>query len=87
MIPQGESLIVQIDCGGTLLAEITPRACRDLELREGLDIYCLIKTHSISYLSELDASGHQRTVVNHGGGYYYFDATSPKNSIPLPGLM
>lgn len=44
LIPRGESFIVQVDCGGTLLAEITPRACRSLGLREGLDVYCLIKT-------------------------------------------
>jgi molybdate transport system ATP-binding protein len=29
LIPSGESLIVQIDCGRTLLAEITPAACRE----------------------------------------------------------
>jgi hypothetical protein len=28
---------------GTLLAEITPHACRSLGAREGLDAYCLIK--------------------------------------------
>ena len=30
LIPSGESLIVQVDCGRTLLAEITPGACREM---------------------------------------------------------
>jgi len=71
LIPSGESLIVQIDCGGTLLSEITPGACRNMALQEGEDIYCLIKTHSISYLDEHDAQPSHR-VVNHRDGNYYF---------------
>ena len=72
LIPSGESLIVQVDCGVTLLAEITPGACRDMALEEGQDIYCLLKTHSITYLAEFDGQSYQR-VVNHGDGHYYFD--------------
>ena len=74
LIPSGESLIVQVDCGGTLLAEITPGACRDMALQEGEDIYCLIKTHSITYLAELDAQPYHR-VVSHGDGHYYLGFT------------
>jgi molybdate transport system ATP-binding protein len=74
LIPSGESLIVQVDCGGTLLAEITPGACRDMALQEGEDIYCLIKTHSITYLAELDAQPYHR-VVSHGDGHYYLGIT------------
>jgi molybdate transport system ATP-binding protein len=70
LIPSGESLIVQVDCGRTLLAEITQGAYRDMSLQEGDKIYCLIKTHSISYLSELDRMPYQR-VLNHGDGRYY----------------
>ncbi|MDD5412170.1 MAG: ATP-binding cassette domain-containing protein [Methylobacter sp.] len=70
LILSGESLIVQIDCGSTLLAEITPGACREMALQEGEDIYCLIKTHAIAYLTEFDAQPYQR-VVSHGDGYYY----------------
>jgi molybdate transport system ATP-binding protein len=70
LIPSGESLIVQVDCGGTLLAEITPGACRSMGLQEGEDIYCLIKTHSITFLSELDNQPYHR-VVSHGDGHYY----------------
>ena len=46
--------MVQVDCGATLLADITPGAFRDMELKEGDDIYCLIKTRAISYLAERD---------------------------------
>ena len=70
LISIGESLIVQVDCGCTLLAEITPGACRDMALQEGEDIYCLIKTHSITYLAEYDAQPYHR-VVSHGDGHYY----------------
>lgn len=73
IIANGGSSIVQVDCGGTLLAEITPGACRDMDLREGDDVYCLIKTHAIVYLAELDTLPHQR-VVSHGEGYYYLGA-------------
>jgi molybdate transport system ATP-binding protein len=74
LIPSGESLIVQVDCGSTLLAEITHGACREMALQEGEDIYCLIKTHSITCLAELDAQPYHR-VVNHGEGHYYLGTT------------
>jgi molybdate transport system ATP-binding protein len=54
LISSGESLIVQVDCGDTLLIEITPRACKNMALQEGEFIYCLIKAHSITCLSEFD---------------------------------
>lgn len=73
LIDSKSSVIVQVDCGGTLLAEITAGACRDMDLREGDDVYCLIKTHAVVYLTELDALPHQR-VVNHRGGYYFLGA-------------
>ena len=70
LIPNGESLIVQVDCGATLLADITPGACRDLDLKEGDDIHCLIKTRAINYLAEIDARPYHR-VLSHGDGHYY----------------
>lgn len=79
LIPNGESLIVQIDCGGTLLAEITPGACASMGLREGDIVYCLIKTHAIVYLAELDDLPYQR-VISHGDGYFYL---SPAAVEPL----
>ena len=74
LIPSENSMLVQVDCGGVLLAEITQGACRDMALREGDSVYCLIKTHSIVYLTELDALPFQR-VVNYGDGYYYMAPT------------
>lgn len=50
--PYGESVAVRIDAGAPLVAEITPRACRELDLKEGEAVYCLIKTRSFSYLIE-----------------------------------
>jgi molybdate transport system ATP-binding protein len=50
--PRDESVAVHLDAGAPLLAEITPRACRELNLREGETVYCLIKTRSFSYLIE-----------------------------------
>lgn len=73
LVPNGESLIVQVDCGATLLVEITPGAGRNMNLQEGELVYCLFKTHSIAYLSELDALPNQR-VLNHGDGHYYLDS-------------
>lgn len=70
LIPSGESLIVQVDCGDTLLIEITPRACKDMMLEEGDIIYCLIKTHSINYLTEFDSYPSQQ-VLSHNNGLYY----------------
>lgn len=80
LIPGSDSVIVQIDCGCTLLAEITPGACREMALREGDWIYCLIKTHAIVYLAELDTLPYQK-VVNHGDGYYYLSAADADNSL------
>ena len=75
LIPSGESLIVQVDCGGALLVEITPGACLNMGLQEGDTVYCLIKTHALVYVNELDALPYQR-VVNHGDGYYYLGAAA-----------
>jgi molybdate transport system ATP-binding protein len=75
LIPSGESLIVQVDCGCAILVEITPSAFQNMALQEGDIVYCLIKTHSIIYLAELDSLPYQR-VVNYGDGYYYLNSSS-----------
>jgi len=75
LIPGDGSVLVQIDCGCTLLAEITPGACREMVLQEGDWIYCLIKTHAIVYMAELDALPYEK-IVNHGGGYYFLSAAA-----------
>jgi molybdate transport system ATP-binding protein len=79
LIVNGDSFIVQVDCGCTLLAEITPGAYRDMALREGDWVYCLIKTHAIVCLAELDTLPYQR-VVNHGDGYYFLSAADSYNN-------
>ena len=50
LVSMGGSIIVQIDCGNTMLAGITHRACRDMALQEGDTVYCLVKAHSFCYL-------------------------------------
>jgi molybdate transport system ATP-binding protein len=54
LIPTGNSILVQIDCGSTLLAGITPRACREMELQEGDTVYCLAKMQSFEYINPTD---------------------------------
>ena len=52
LIPIGDSMLVQVDCGTVLLAEITLKACRDLDLREYDEVYCLMKTQSLNYVDD-----------------------------------
>ena len=52
LIPTGDSVLVQVDCGTTLLAGITPKAIRDMALAEGDEVYCLAKTQSFRYLDD-----------------------------------
>lgn len=74
------TLLVQIDAGATLLAEITPRAGTELGLSEGDFVYCLIKTQSLEYAADrpdAPAKQHHLTVYENRG----FTATtnpSPK---------
>ena len=62
IVPMGESVLVQVDCGSTLLAGVTPRAFQDMGLHEGDTVYCLAKTHSFRYLAESDELPIQRLV-------------------------
>jgi molybdate transport system ATP-binding protein len=70
LIPNNDSMLVQIDCGWTILAEITLGACQQMGLMEGEEVYCLIKTQAIIYLADLDILPHQR-IVSYGDNYYY----------------
>ncbi|CAL1240408.1 molybdenum ABC transporter ATP-binding protein [Candidatus Methylocalor cossyra] len=49
---QGTRVLVHVDAGAPLIAEITPRAARELALCAGDPIWCLIKTRSFTYLVE-----------------------------------
>ncbi|ESS73008.1 molybdenum import ATP-binding protein ModC [Methyloglobulus morosus KoM1] len=70
LIDNNDSILVQIDCGWTILAEITRGACQQMALTEGQEVYCLIKTQAIIYLADLDILPHQR-IVSYGNNYYY----------------
>jgi molybdate transport system ATP-binding protein len=52
VIRSSEHAVVQIDCGTTLLAGVSLRALRDMDLQEGDTVYCLIKAHAFSYVFE-----------------------------------
>jgi molybdate transport system ATP-binding protein len=56
LVPSGDGILAQIDCGETLLAGITPKACRDMGLQEGEAVYCLAKTQAFGYLAESPAA-------------------------------
>jgi len=60
LIPYGNGMLVQIDCGKTWLAGITLRACRDMNLQEGDTIYCLAKTQAFSYCPQESADDLSR---------------------------
>lgn len=49
IIPTADSILIQIDCGSTVLAGITPKAFRDMALQEGDTIYCLAKAQAFSF--------------------------------------
>jgi molybdate transport system ATP-binding protein len=75
LVPTGDSVLVQIDCGSTVLAGITTKACRDMGLQEGDAVYCLVKTQCFGYLGEPDALPF-RQVLNFVDG---LSVARPKN--------
>lgn len=54
LVQTGNSMMVQVDCGTTLLVGITPKAYRDMGLIEGETVYCLAKTQAFGYLGDND---------------------------------
>lgn len=52
LIKTPDYVTVQVDCGKTLLAVISPRALKDMDLREGDTVYCLVKAQAFSYVRE-----------------------------------
>jgi molybdate transport system ATP-binding protein len=52
MTSVGNRILVEIDIGVVLLAELTIKAFHDLNLKEGMPVYCLIKTHAFTYLGK-----------------------------------
>jgi molybdate transport system ATP-binding protein len=65
LIPNGDGMVVQVDCGSTLLAGITLRAYRDMGLKEGDTVYCLAKAQSFAYLDEPERSAVPQ-ILSHG---------------------
>lgn len=57
VIPQSDRVLIQVDAGATLTVEITLRAFAALQIREQQSVYCLVKTHSFSILT--DGSSHR----------------------------
>ena len=51
-----DRLLVSVDVGGILRAEISAKAGRDLELRPGATIHCLVKAFSFRWRRFLGAS-------------------------------
>lgn len=51
IIPQSDRVLIQVDTGSTLTVEITLRAFAALNIREHQSVYCLIKTHSFTFLA------------------------------------
>ncbi|MCH8205986.1 MAG: molybdenum ABC transporter ATP-binding protein [Chloroflexi bacterium] len=50
----GSRVLVYVDVGTRLVAEITPSALEELSLRKGLDVYLILKTNSITVLDAPD---------------------------------
>jgi molybdate transport system ATP-binding protein len=59
-----EHAVVQIDCGNTLLAGLSLRGLKELDLQEGDGVYCLIKSHAFSYV---DAAAQTQAPRRAGG--------------------
>lgn len=70
IIENARHAIVQIDCGTTLLAAISLKGLLEMKLQEGDTIYCLIKTHAFSYVSDkplVFELNPDRDETNHNG--------------------
>ncbi|MFZ1860221.1 MAG: TOBE domain-containing protein, partial [Candidatus Competibacter sp.] len=46
----GDRVLAEVDIGVPILAEVTVKAVRDLDLREGETVYCLFKARAWQYL-------------------------------------
>lgn len=43
-------MLVEVDLGAPLFAELSPKAVRALTLRPDMTVYCLLKAHAVRYL-------------------------------------
>ncbi|MCD2451479.1 hypothetical protein GO003_013875 [Methylicorpusculum oleiharenae] len=53
LISGENGVLVQIDCGNIWVAGVSLKASRDMNLREGISVYCLAKTVAFSYRPEI----------------------------------
>ena len=51
---QGPRVIAHVDVGAVLVVELTPRAVADLALREGTQVYLIVKSNSVLALDALE---------------------------------
>jgi len=47
LVSVADHVLVRVDAGVVLTVELTPHAVRDLGLEPGLEVHCLLKTHSL----------------------------------------
>lgn len=52
IVQNASHVAVHVDIGSPLVVDITPKAFSQLSLNQGDEIYCLIKTHSFSFLGK-----------------------------------
>ncbi len=52
---QGPRVIAHVDVGVVLVVELTPRAVADLGLREGAQVYLIVKSNSVLALDAIDS--------------------------------
>ena len=50
IIPRGSLVLVEIDCGVSIVSKITPASAEELSLAPGSQVWFLAKTHSCHYL-------------------------------------
>jgi len=65
IIPRLDRVLVQVDAGTTLTAEITLKAFASLDIHENDTVYCLVKTHSIHFLAVDAHSARYRQIPNY----------------------
>jgi molybdopterin-binding protein len=48
IVESNQAVFVAVDIGQIIWAEVTPAAAGELDLKPGLEIICLLKTHSLT---------------------------------------
>jgi len=64
LIPTGNAVLVQIDCGHIWLAVISLKACKEMRLQEGSNVYCLAKAQSFTFCRHLDHAVFTDLIAN-----------------------